>query len=88
MDSTAAMAHTRLADSSILEPTGKAAVTDSTTRKMQKMRQRGREPSEGRTGEERLEDRSLTSFPALRPAFIPAGTKTASPSPVLPAALP
>lgn len=83
MEPTAAMAHTRLADSSIPEPTGEAAVTDASARKKQKERQKGREPGKGRRGEERWEDRSLTSFPGLRPAFIPAGTKTASPSPAL-----
>lgn len=36
-------------------------------------------------GRRDFEDRSLTSFPGLRLAFIPAGTKTASPAlPALP----
>lgn len=47
---------------------------------------RGREAGvEGREGRRDLEEWSLTSFPGLQPAFIPAGTKTASPAlPALP----
>lgn len=41
MEPTAAMAHTRLADSSIPEPSGEAAVTDANARKIQKERQEG-----------------------------------------------
>lgn len=81
MEPRAAMAHTRLADSSIPEPTGEAAVKDASARKTQKERWRGRAPGKGRRGEEKWVDRSLTSFPGLQPAFIPAETKTASPSP-------
>lgn len=67
---------------SIPKPAREAAVTDANARKIQKERKRGREPVRGeKRREARLEDRNLTSFPAFRPAFIPAGTKTASPSP-------
>lgn len=41
MEPTAAMAHTRLAYSSIPEPAEEAAVTDASARRIQKERQRG-----------------------------------------------
>lgn len=87
MEPTAAMAHTRLADSSIPEPAEEAAVTDASARKIQREQQRGRAPGEERRGEERRENQNLTSFPGLRLAFITAGTKTARPSSALPTLL-
>lgn len=82
MEPTAAVAHTRLADSGIPEPTGEAAVMDASAREIQKERQRGegtrqRKVRGGAMGR-------LTSFPGLRPAILPAWTKTASSSPCLP----
>ncbi|TNN75122.1 Erythrocyte band 7 integral membrane protein [Liparis tanakae] len=70
MEPRAAVAHTRLADSSIPEPTGEAAVMDASAREIQKERQRGegtrqREERGGAMGR-------LTSFPGLRPAILPA----------------
>ena len=52
--------------------------------KIQKESQRGRE-ADGGEGEGRRDGKtkSLTLFPGLRASFIPAGTKTSSPSPAL-----
>lgn len=53
MEPTAAMAHTRLADGSIPEPSGEAAVTDASARRIQRERERKAEGEGSRRWKER-----------------------------------
>lgn len=60
-------------------------MTDANARRCRKRDRRGGNRQRKERGRRGFEDRSLTLLPGLRLAFIPAGTKTASPAlPALP----